>query len=148
LHLSATGTDELHAFEPCHLAVTYDGLTKGSLTRKAFGVLAFEDFKTRLDAMVSDPALDDPRVTHIKFKPFIKDTVGTLRVCYQQCGFDRNAEAEAAMRAWLVDPNHDSDRYGRGDYTFAPFGVDWEKQAPLFDGYRARFLGAAGVTSA
>ncbi len=130
-------------FMPSNLAigaVTYDGLTNGSITRKAFGVIAFEDFKTRLEVMMADPALDDPRVTHIKFKPFIKDPIGTLRSCYQEWGFDWTAEAEAAMRAWLADPNHDGDRYGRGHYTFAPFGVDWEEQAPLFDAYRARFL--------
>lgn len=130
-------------FLPSGLAISatlYDGVTSGSVSRKALGAVIMDDFRARLAAIAADPALDDPRITHLQFRDFIGDPVGTLRACYARWGFAWSDEGEAAMRAWLANPGNDSDRYGRHKYTFEPFGIDWAEQGPAFDAYRARFL--------
>lgn len=130
-------------FLPSGMAITatlYDGVTSGSVSRKAIGGVIISDFRERLAAIAADPALDDPRITHLQFRDFIGDPVGTLRRCYGEWGFAWSHEGEAAMRAWLANPGNSSDRYGRHKYTFEPFGIDWNEHSPAFDAYRSRFL--------
>lgn len=131
-------------FLPSGMAISatlYDGVTSGSLSREMLGEAIMADFRTRLARIATDPALDDPRITHLKFREFISDPVATLQGCYSKWGFEWSDGSEAAMRAWLADPGNSSDRYGRHNYTFEPFSVDWERESPAFDSYRARFLG-------
>lgn len=134
--------------EPAHFlpsnlaiaAVVYDGINAGGLDRRTMAAGYLQDYRKRLDAILSDPAMNDPRVRHLGFNYFIADPVAALRRCYSEWGFDWSVEGEAAMCAWLDDPANNSDRYGRHRYTFEPFGVDWETLSPAFDAYRARFL--------
>ncbi|MDF8335285.1 sulfotransferase [Novosphingobium cyanobacteriorum] len=139
---------EPEAFLPSNLAiaaVVYDGITGGALDRRTLAAGYLVDFAARIDAVLSEPAMADPRVRHIRFSEFIAEPIGSLRACYADWGFAWTEEAEAAMRAWLTDPANDSDRYGRHKYTFEPFGVDWTAVSPGFDAYRKRFLGQPSV---
>lgn len=131
-------------FLPSALAITatlYDGVSSGAFTRAMLGSIMMADFRARLPRIAADPALDDPRIKHLRFRNFIADPVGTLRDCYEDWGFAWSQEGEAAMRDWLADPGNSSGRYGRYNYTFEPFGIDWESESPAFDSYRAKFLG-------
>ncbi|MBV9841030.1 MAG: sulfotransferase [Sphingomonadaceae bacterium] len=121
-------------------AMVYDGISCGGLDRMTMAAGYVEDFRSRIEAVLSDPAMADPRVRHVRFKTFIADPIAALRSCYDDWRLDWTAEGEAAMRAWLSDPDNDGDRYGRHRYTFEPFGVDWATLSPAFDMYRARFL--------
>jgi len=121
-------------------AVVYAGITNGTLDRSTQGAETLSDFKERLNAMMNDPALQDPRIIHMPFRQFIGDPVGMLKSCYADWDFAWTDEAEAAMRAWIDDPANDSGRYGRQKYQFDAFGVDWEAESPAFDDYRRRFL--------
>jgi hypothetical protein len=137
---------EPESFLPSNLtiaAVVYDGITNGGLDRQTLAAGYLADFAHRIERMLADPAMDDPRVQHMAFAAFIADPVGGLRRCYADWGFAWTAEGEAAMRAWLADPANDSDRYGRHKYTFAPFGVDWDRLSSTYDRYRARYLAKA-----
>lgn len=133
------------AFLPSNLAiaaVVYDAITDGALDRQTLAAGYLADFKQRIDAVMADPCMDDPRVTHLRFDRFTADPIAALRDCYVAWGFALTAEGEQAMRAWLGDPANAFDRYGRHHYTFEPFGVDWAELGPTFESYRARFLGA------
>ena len=124
-------------------AVVYAGITAGTLDRKTQGAETLKDFKERLAAMLSDPALDDQRVTHLPFRQFINDPVGVLESCYEKWDFAWTEKTGAAMRAWLADPANDGNRYGRQKYAFEAFGINWEVESPAFDLYRRRFLAPA-----
>lgn len=124
-------------------AVVYDGITDGALDRPTMAAGYLADFRQRIEAIVTEPAMDDPRVRHVDFNAFVADPVAMLRDCYAAWGFEWTAEGEAAMRAWLVDPANDSDRYGRHRYTFEAFEVDWAAHSPAYNAYRDRFLGGA-----
>ena len=123
-------------------AVVYSGISNGTLDRAAQGVETMKDYTSRIAAVLEQPELDDPRVTHIRFPEFIRDPVASLKACYAEWGFDWTDEGQAAMRAWLDDENNDGSRYGRQKYRFDAFGVDWEAESPAFDEYRRRYLTA------
>jgi Sulfotransferase family len=134
---------EPETFLPSNLAiaaVVFDGITSGGIDRQTLAAGYLADYRQRIDTVVSDLMMRDPRVRHVAFKDFMADPVLALKACYHDWGFDWTIEGEAAMRAWLADPANDSDRYGRHRYTFEPFGVDWETISPAFDAYRAQFL--------
>lgn len=133
-------------FIPSSLAIAgalYDGVTSGALDQKTLGAVALEDYRKRFASLADDPILDDPRVTHLRFRDFISDPVAALRGYYDEWGFPWSAEGEANMRAWLADEANDSDRYGRHRYTFERYGIDWEAESPAFEPYRQRFLKTA-----
>lgn len=129
-------------------AVVYDGITGGALDRGTLAVGYIADHVAKIEDVLAEPAMADPRVTHVAFTDFIADPIGSLRKCYAEWGFVWTDEGEAAMRAWLADKANDSDRYGRHKYTFEPFGVDWEALSPKFDAYRARYLQQQTVDAA
>jgi Sulfotransferase family len=134
---------EPESFLPSNLAVTavvYDGITSGAIDRQTLAAGYIEDFRQRINTVVDDPMMHDPRVRHVAFADFMSDPVAALKACYGIWQFDWTAEGEAAMHSWLDDPANNSDRYGRHRYTFEPFGVDWATISPAFDAYRARFL--------
>ena len=130
-------------FLPSNLAIAaavYDAISMGALDRPTLAQGYLADFRARLDAVMQETALHDPRVTHVSFKSFIADPVAALRQCYGEWGFDWSDEAETAMHAWLDDPAHSSDRYGRHTYNFEPFAVNWSRESAAFEPYRQRFL--------
>lgn len=130
-------------FLPSGLAIgmnVYDGVNSGSLTRKQFGEAMMAIYRERLPQIAADPTMDLPNIKHLKFRDFISDPIATLREAYSDWGFTWTEEGEAAMRSWLDNPANKSDRYGKHKYRFEPYGVDWEKESPAFDSYRARFL--------
>jgi Sulfotransferase family len=136
---------EPETFLPSNLAiaaVVFDGITSGGIDRQTLAAGYLADYRQRIDTVLSDPMMRDPRVRHVAFKDFMADPVLALKACYHDWGFDWTSAGEAAMRAWLADPANDSDRYGRHRYTFEPFGVDWATISPAFDAYRAQFLAA------
>lgn len=138
-------------FIPSNLAIAaavYDGISSGMLDRRTLGSAVFKDYNTRMAQMLADPALDDPRVTHVAFSQFIADPVATLRAWYEACGFGWSTDGERAMRAWLMDPANDGERYGRHRYHFSAFGIDWDRESAAFDDYRRRFLASSATTAA
>lgn len=131
-------------FLPSNLAiaaVVYDGITDGAMDRRSMAAGYLADFKRRIDAVIAEPGMDDPRVRHVNFNAFIRDPIASLRGCYEAWGFGWTAEAEEAMRAWLANPANNGDRYGRHRYTFEPFGIDWAQHSGDYDEYRSRYLG-------
>lgn len=123
------------------VASVYDGINSGGVTRRDMGQFLIEDFKRSAAALAGDPALDDPRITHLPFADLVRDPIASLRRFYDHAGIAFSADSEAGMRGWLANPANSGDRYGRGRYTFEPFGVEWAEHSSAFDPYRARFLG-------
>jgi hypothetical protein len=112
---------EPESFLPSNLAVTavvYDGITSGAIDRQTLAAGYIEDFRQRINTVVDDPMMHDPRVRHVAFADFMSDPVAALKACYGIWQFDWTAEGEAAMHSWLDDPANNSDRYGRHRYTF------------------------------
>ncbi|RAV07053.1 sulfotransferase [Mycolicibacterium sp. GF69] len=89
---------------------------------------------------MTDPLVDDPRILHVRYTDFIADQVGTVRRYYQFCGRRLSAEAEAAMRAYLVD--NAGDRHGKFRYSTAlltDIGEDLDALHDEFRPFRERF---------
>lgn len=67
---------------PSNLAiasVVYYGINSGAVDRKTLGPIYFADFRRRLQQIMNDGAMDDPRVLHIPFDDFIADPIAQMR---------------------------------------------------------------------
>lgn len=95
--------------------------------------------KAALDALLKDPMIDDPRVSHVRFADMVKDPVAVVRDVYQSQGLDLTADYEARLRARIADPAHRADRHGKFVYSNTQFGLDSAELKHLFADYRERF---------
>ena len=130
---------EVHQSTLAISAVLYHAVTNGTVDWKQFAAGYIEATRTGIDKVLVDPLVDDPRIVHLRFKELSKDPIGTLKSIYERGGLSFNAEVERHMRAWLDDPAHKSDRYGRYPYSFEPFGLKAEDVARRFADYSKRF---------
>lgn len=117
-----------------------DNIVSGAIPREAFAQGTIADFRGRIESVMNEPLMADPRVRHFRFTEFIRDPVALLRSVYGEWRLPWSAEIEAGMRAWLDNPANNSSRYGRHKYTFEPYGVDWPVEGKFLDPYRARYL--------
>ncbi|MGV0803381.1 sulfotransferase, partial [Mycolicibacterium elephantis] len=81
-----------------------------------------------------------PRILHVRYTDFIADQVGTVRRFYEFCGRSLSADAEAAMRAYLV--NNPGDRHGKFRYStsvLTDIGEDLDALHEEFRPFRERF---------
>ncbi|MGV0777943.1 sulfotransferase family protein [Mycolicibacterium elephantis] len=89
---------------------------------------------------MTNPMVSDPRILHVRYTDFIADQVGTVRRFYEFCGRSLSADAEAAMRAYLV--NNPGDRHGKFRYStsvLTDIGEDLDALHEEFRPFRERF---------
>jgi len=75
-------------------------------------------------------------VTDIAFEDAVGDPIGQAARVYDAIGLDLTAQAEAAIRGWLLARPRDA---GRPDYTAATYGLSDEQIDERFAAYNARF---------
>jgi hypothetical protein len=63
------------------------------------------------------------RVHHVLYADLVADPVGVVAGIHERAGLGWSAAKEAVVRAWLDDPAHRSDRYGKFDYSLEGFGL-------------------------
>ncbi len=89
---------------------------------------------------MANPLVNDPRVHHVRYKDFVADPVGTIRVYYEFTGRKLTPQAEAAMRGYLSD--NKGDRHGKFEYStslLTDAGFDIDELNEEFRPFRERF---------
>jgi Sulfotransferase family len=109
----------------------------GSLDWSAFAAATLAASRANFRANLSEPMIDDPRIHHVRYRDFVRDPVGTIRVFYEKYGILFTAEAEKAMAEYLA--NNRSDRYGKFAYSLDVIGEDLDALHREFAPYRERF---------
>ncbi len=120
-------------------AVVYHPITHGRIDWHQFAHGYLEATRAGIDRVLADPLVDDPRIVHLRFKDLTRDPVVTIKRIYSRFNLAYSDEFEERMRAWLDDPGHRSDRYGRYPYSLEPFGLNREDVARMFADYSERF---------
>lgn len=90
-----------------------------------------------MNATLSNPFLDDPRIRHVRYPDFIADPVRAIRGFYEMAGVPFTPEAESAMRDYLS--NNKASRYGKFHYSSDLIGEDVEALHREFAPFRERF---------
>lgn len=130
---------EIHQSTLAISSVLYHAVTNGNMNWKQFAAGYIQATRAAIDRVLADPLVDDPRIAHLRFKELSKDPVGTLKRIYERGGLSYTTEIEQRMRAWLDNPAHRSDRYGRYPYSLEPFGLQAKDVARTFADYSKRF---------
>lgn len=92
-----------------------------------------------VDHILNDPAVNDPRITHIRFPDLMKDPIAVIASVYEQQGLDFTARYEKKLRQRLDDPAHRVDRHGKFKYSASDFGLNDKVLKELFADYSERF---------
>jgi hypothetical protein len=90
-----------------------------------------------MNATLSNPFLDDPRIRHVRYPDFIADPVRAIRGFYEMARVPFTPEAESAMRDYLS--NNKASRYGKFHYSSDLIGEDVEALHREFAPFRERF---------
>lgn len=93
--------------------------------------------RANFHAHLTDPLVDDPRIHHVRYRDFVADPVATIGGFYDFAGLPFPAEAEKAMREYLV--TNRSDRYGKFTYSTDVLPVPVQQLHDEFADYRERF---------
>lgn len=109
----------------------------GTLDWTRYAKDMIEGSRANFHAYLSDPAVDDPRIHHVRYRDFVTDPVATIAGFYDVAGLPFTAEAEKAMRDYLA--TNRSDRYGRFVYSTDVLPVPVEELNEEFAAYRDRF---------
>ena len=130
---------EVHQSTLAISSVLYHAITHGNMDWKAFARGYLDATRGAIDRVLADPLVDDPRIVHLRFRDMAKDPVSAIKGIYERFSLDYTPEFEQRMQAWLDDPAHRPDRYGRYPYSLEPFGLQAEEVADMFSDYSRRF---------
>ncbi|BBX71212.1 sulfotransferase family protein [Mycolicibacterium psychrotolerans] len=109
----------------------------GTLDWVQYAEATIEGSRANFHAYLTDPLVDDPRIHHVRYGDFVADPVTTIGGFYDFAGAPLPANAEKAMRDYLV--THRSDRYGKVTYTTEVLPVPVQHLHDEFAPYRERF---------
>jgi hypothetical protein len=112
--------------------------TPAPADRRAFSLALLDSFEQRVEKALADPASEADSICHVTYPDLVADPAGVVRTAYEHFGLPPDG-VEAAVRAWLDDPGHRSDRFGRWTYDLANYGVRSDEVRERFGGYRERF---------
>ncbi len=105
--------------------------------------MSSEDMVTALrsgvDHILNDPAVNDARISHIRFPDLMKDPIAVIASVYEQHGLDFTARYEARLKKRLADPAHRVDRHGKFHYSGSDYGIDDARMKRIFADYSERF---------
>lgn len=88
---------------------------------------------------MAEPALDDPRVNHIRFQDFVANPAAVLAPIYEANNIPFTKEYEQRIKDRLADPAYRADRHGKFDYSLAKFGINKADLRHKFADYCHRF---------
>lgn len=115
----------------------YSG-TPAPADRRAFGLAMLDGFQQRVEKALADPASEADSVCHVTYPDLVADPAGVVRGVYEHFALPPDG-VEAALRAWLDDPGHRGDRFGKWTYDLADYEVCADEVRERFAGYRERF---------
>lgn len=89
--------------------------------------------------ILNDPAVNDPRISHIRFPDLMADPIKVIASVYEQQGITFTARYEQALKKRLADPAHRVDRHGKFNYSASDFGIEAGELKRIFSDYSERF---------
>jgi hypothetical protein len=119
------------------MVFTHSG-TPAPADRRAFSLAMLDGFGQRVEKALADPACQAGSVCHVTYPDLVADPAGVVRSVQEHFGLPLDG-VEPAVRGWLDDPGHRSDRFGRWTYDLADHGVSAGEVRERFGAYRARF---------
>ena len=120
-------------------AVLFEAINPGGTDWHEFARTSTQAVSAGLQQVLNSPVIDDPRLIHLPFSALVSRPVETVQAIYERAQLPVTEQFEARMRAWLSDAENRSDRYGRYDYSYEPFGLDPAWVRSQFQQYRERF---------
>lgn len=109
----------------------------GTLDWNQYAKDTIEGSRANFHAYLTDPLVDDPRIHHVRYRDFVTDPVATIGGFYDFAGVPLSANAEKAMRDYLV--TNRGDRYGTFTYSTDVLPVPVQDLHHEFTAYRERF---------
>ncbi|WNG89293.1 sulfotransferase [Mycobacterium sp. ITM-2016-00317] len=109
----------------------------GTLDWDQYANATIEGSRANFHAYLTDPLVADPRIHHVRYRDFVADPVATIGGFYDFAGVPFTANAEKAMRDYLV--TNRSDRYGKFTYSTDVLPVPVQRLHDEFAAYRERF---------
>lgn len=98
-----------------------------------------EQLHDGMSYFMSQPEIDDPRVSHIRFADFVKDPVTVVGQFYEQHHIPFTADYERRIKERVTDPAFRADRHGKFDYSLEKFGLNKAELRRKFGAYCERF---------
>lgn len=98
-----------------------------------------EQLHAGITYFMSQPVIDDPRISHIRFKDLVKDPVRVVGQFYEDHGIPFTSEYEGRISARISDPAYRADRHGKFEYSLEKFGLDKSQLRRKFASYCDRF---------
>jgi hypothetical protein len=114
-----------------------EGITGRSVDRLEAGAGHVTNMRAKVQGMLSEDAVHDPRILHIPYHEFVADHVATVHKAYEHFGIDFTSQYGERLRWWLG--NNRPDRYGKFTYSVENLGVDIEELYEDFTPYMDRF---------
>jgi hypothetical protein len=114
-----------------------EGMSGRTLDWKDYARMHLDTATAGYLGALNDPILEDPRITHVRYKDLVADPIGVLRAFYAKNGMPFDDSTEQAMRRYLQ--NNKSDRYGKFHYSTDIINTDIAALNETFAPYRERF---------
>lgn len=114
-----------------------EGLTGQPVDMAELAKIHLAASRASMQATLTEPLVDDPRIHHVRYPDFQADPIGTIRGFYERYDRPFTQDAEDAMRAYLA--NNKGDRYGKFRYSPDIIGVDLDQLHAEFAPFRHRF---------
>ena len=109
----------------------------GTLDWTRYATDTIEGSRANFHAYLRDPLVDDPRIHHVRYRDFVTDPVAAIGGFYDFAGLSLPADAERAMREYLV--TNRGDRHGKFTYSTDVLPIPVQELHDEFADYRQRF---------
>jgi len=119
------------------LSYTWDVPTRPRGPRAEHAKATLDLLHRGITGSLSSPLLK--KVHHVLYADLVADPVGVVAGIYEKAGLKWSPANEAAVRAWLEDPAHRSDRYGKYRYSLEGFGLAADDIERRFERYVETF---------
>lgn len=106
--------------------------------QRAFSRDLLDRYQQRVEKAIADPASGSEWVCHVSYRELVADPAAVVQAVYGHFGLPSDG-VHAAVRGWLDDPHHRSDRFGTWAYDLADYGVSAQEVRDRFAAYRQRF---------
>lgn len=119
------------------LALQYAPFNNGRYNVKPDAMVA--QLKAGVDAILANPATNDPHVHHIRFHEFVADPAKVIAPIYEANRIPFTNAFVQRIQKRMADPAFRADRYGKFTYSLESFGLDRASLRREFSEYCDRF---------
>ena len=119
------------------LSYTWDGPRPPRADRSEHARALVDMLQKGVDRTISSSYTK--KVHHVLYADLVADPARVVAAIYERFGLGWSGTKEEGVRAWLEDPAHRPDRYGRHTYSLDGFGLTAAEIERLFERYVEHF---------